>query len=175
MENLIERLNKKGYTELSIRIDAANEYYRKDPLVYCEKCRNILGLFLNQLEDILETKVDGSIVNYQKRIEILNNHRSMLIDEELCNELHTMRMLGNKYAHQDQKDVCPDVDRKTFKTAIFKIAERLLELPEQYERFQNKEAARKKEAGKRRKKVGVVVAILLAILGIVGKLLGGRK
>ena len=170
MRNLIQQLREHGYDDLPDRIEAMEKFYNNDSLTYCEKVRPILALLLTEIENIVEVD-NSSIQNYRCRIVALYRKRNRLIDGKLYNELQILRTLGNKYAHQDQKKITPEQDKKTIKTSICCIVERLLKLSTEYEEWKKENQSRNQGCF-----VGTIfVAVLGAIVAIVFALIGKNK
>ena len=173
MKDLVAQLRKQGYTELCTRIEAMDRFYNSDPLTYCEKVRPILALFLNAIEEIVEFD-NSNTDNINDRINNLCYYRNRLMEDKLCEELQILRTLGNKYAHQEQENVSPEHDKRTIKTAIFHISERLLRLPTEYKKWQQEEELREKENKKSMKRCAWWAAAATLLIGII-EIINKRK
>lgn len=175
-EHLIKQLSDKGYDALYTSIRDADNYYDTDVKIYCMQCREILDNFIAIIEEIIHIEH----TNDDEYTRINNLSKRDEIDRELVRELTNMRIKSNYYHHYtDYKDrLDPDKDRRTFRTAIIKITNKILELPKKYDDIQQKKAEEDAKRKKRRQKwavaggVGTVLGILVFILKL---LAGGSK
>ena len=172
-EFLIEQLRDKGYTDLYDSIKEADKYYETDHKMYCRSCRIILEYFVEKIEEIINIPILTYNNNLQDRIQKLST--KVEIDNELATELTNMRKLGNFYLHEQRyKDkIYPDKDRLTFRIAIIKITDKLLVLPEIYQKAEEARQRENAKRKKRRQKWAVAGGILAGVLFIVGMLFGG--
>ena len=133
-------------------------------LLIVKKTRPILTLFLSAIEDIVEFD-NSDTTNICDRINNLQKHRKSVINDKLYSELQNLRLLGNRYAQQDQEMVMPEQDKKTIKTAIYNIVKEILTLPTEYKKWQKEEKIKKKK-NKQRSIFAVVTTIILGLLGL---------
>ena len=150
-EILIEQLHDKGYDDLYNSIKEADKYYETDHKMYCRSCRIILEYFVEKIEEIINIPILPHNNSPKGRIQKLST--KVEIDNELANELTNMRKLGNFYLHEQKcKDkIYPDKDRVTFRIAIIKITDKLLVLPEIYQKAEEERQRKKAEIERKRR------------------------
>lgn len=136
-----EYLDTPKFKDIYALVTKAHSYFADDKETCCAKFRIANEAIISRLIKKLQLTEAVDETNYFEQINLLSkNISSEMVDENIFAEMHNIRMIGNSFAHGDDK-YSPENGSKTCLIAMEKICRWLVEFEPKYDSYQRAKAA----------------------------------
>lgn len=133
-------LDQPQFKDIYALVTKANSYFAADKETCCTKFRIANEAIIARLIEILQLK-EAVEKNTFEQINLLSEKiPSDMVDSNIFSEMHNIRMIGNSFAHNDDK-YDPARGSKTCLIAMEKICRWLVEFEPKYLSYQRAKAA----------------------------------
>lgn len=134
-------LDTPKFKDIYALVTKAQSYFENDKETCCTKFRIANEAIISRLIKKLQLTEAVDETNYFEQINLLSkNISSEMVDENIFAEMHNIRMIGNSFAHGDDK-YSPANGSKTCLIAMEKICRWLVEFEPKYDSYQRAKAA----------------------------------
>lgn len=134
-------LDTPQFKDIYALVTKAQSYFADDKETCCAKFRIANEAIISRLIKKLQLTEAVDETNYFEQINLLSKSiSSEMVNENIFAEMHNIRMIGNSFAHGDDK-YSPANGSKTCLIAMEKICRWLVEFEPKYDSYQRAKAA----------------------------------